>query len=333
MSEAHMSGPLIVGGRDVSVGSGGLSAYRKTYWVDGKRGNNENSGLGVNEAYKTVTRALALVQDEDLILIMKGTGNYDEKLATGQNIRHAALVAGRGRNVTIAGATTTNLPYNSPQLYNVSGSEYSLFIRSPGWRVTGLRIVGDSGAPRCIVAEMAQAGNTADTNWAPGLQIDHCVIYGYVGSASGFTSQAIGDCRIHDNLFEGFATGSLPAFGMEGNGSIVTIPGFTFPTFHILRNHFTDNAQNIVVSAQRSEIAYNSIGRNRNNALGSFGGIDLNGGSGDNIIFMNTLAGQWESGGQYRVAAASDDWSGNIIQGGVVNGVINPPWTSSAPNA
>lgn len=324
---------LFAGGVPVLPGLGGrgITAFRKVYFVDNKRGNDGNTGLSVEEAKSSIQSAMNLVQDEDVIVVFKGTGSYDEKLATGQNIRHAAMVDGRGRNVTLVGASSVRMPYNSPQLYNVSGSQYTLFIRSPGWRVTGFRIVGDSGAPNCFVAEMAQAGNTADTNWASGLQVDNCNIYGYVTGTSGIMISALGDCEFSDNLFEGFA--SLEAFGDMKDGSIVTQPGFTFMTVRVYRNTFSDNANNIDLPCQRSEFLYNRIGRNRNNALASFGGIDLDGGSGDNLVSLNTLAGQWESGGQYRPAAASDDWGGNIVTGGVVNGVINPPWTSSAPNA
>ncbi|KKK69464.1 hypothetical protein LCGC14_2933780, partial [marine sediment metagenome] len=179
MSQTHLSG-LDVGGVPVLPGMGGLGivAFRKVYFCDSRLGNDSNTGLSVEEAFSSVQSALDVVEDEDTIVVFKGNGNYDEKLITGQNIRYAAMTPGRGRNVTLAGAVPTSLPYNSPQLYNVSGSEYTLFIRSPGWRITGLRIVGDTGAPRGILAEMAQAGNTADTNYAPGLQIDHCTFLG-----------------------------------------------------------------------------------------------------------------------------------------------------------
>lgn len=333
----HATQPFYVGGVPVLPGIGGLGvvAFRKVYFVDNRLGFDGNTGLGTGGglAFKTVQRALNVVEDEDTIIVFKGVGNYDEKLTTGQNIRYAAMVPGRGRNVTLAGASPTYLPYNSPQLYNVSGSEYTLFIRSPGWRVTGLRILGDTGAPRGILAEMAQAANTAGTNWAPGLQIDHCTIYGYVDTSNaGFVSSAIADCRVFDNLFEGFGSSTLAAMGEETDGSLVTQPGFTFPQYQIRGNVFKDNKLSIKVPCQSSTITHNTIGQNRTRSVASYGGIDLNGGSGDNLISQNVLANQYESGGQYRRAASTDEWGGNIVTGGVVNGVLQPPFTSTHPD-
>ena len=328
------SNPVFVGGVPVLPGMAGVTAFRNVYFVDNKRGSDGNSGLGVESknAFASVQQALNTVQDEDTIIVMKGTGSYDEKLATGQNIRHAALVPGRGRNVTLAGATHMALPYNSPQLYNVSGSEYTLFVRSPAWRVTGFRIVGDAGAPRGLLAEMAQAANTADTNWATGLQVDHCTFYGYVSADNGGLSiSALGDLKVFYCLFGGFGSSSIAALGKEA-GSLVTTPQFTNPQAQIRHNNFSDSKLNIVVPFSGAVIMDNVIGgQNGTNALAANGGIDLNGGGGNNVISKNTLGGQYESGGNYRRAASTDDWGGNIVTGGVVNGVINPPWTSTHP--
>lgn len=305
------SQPFSVGGVPIlsGLGGSGVVAYRKVYFCDSRKGNNSNTGLSVEEAFASVQPALDVVEDEDTIVVFKGNGNYDEKLITGQNIRYAAMTPGRGRNVTIAGASPTYLPYNSPQLYNVSSSEYTLFVRSPGWRITGLRIVGDDGAPRGILAEMAQAANTADTNYAPGLQIDHCTFLGAVGTTSlGFVSTAIIYCRVLYNLFTGF---TLAAMGEETDGSLVTIPGFSFPQYHILGNIFQDNKRNIDVPCQSTLIKYNDIAMNRIKSLVQHGGIDLNGGSGDNLVTKNYLGGQYTENGQYRQAQSTDDWVGN----------------------
>ena len=310
------SQPFSIGGVPIlsGLGGSGVVAYRKVYFCDSAKGNDSNTGLSVEEAFASVQSALDVVRDEDTIVVFKGTGNYDEKLITGQNIRYAAMADGRGRNVTLAGAVPTSLPYNSPQLYNVSGLEYTLFIRSPGWRVTGLRIVGDTGAPRGILAEMAQAGNTADTNYAPGLQIDHCTFLGNVDALSrGFVSSALVFCRILDNLFTGF---TLAAMGEELDGSLVTRPAFSFPQYHILGNIFADNKRNIDVPCQATLIKYNDIGLNRINSLVANGGIDLDGGSGNNLVTKNYLSGTYATGGAYRKAQSTDTWHGNDVPAG-----------------
>ena len=181
---------------------------------------------------------------------------------------------------------------------------------------------------------MAQSGNTADTNWAVGLQIDHCTFYGYVSADNGgLLISALGDLKVFDCLFGGFGSATIAALGFE-QGSLVTTPPFTHSQAQIRRCNFSDSKLNIKVPLSGAVIMDNVIGgQNGTNALATYGGIDLATGGGNNVISKNTLGGQWESGGHYRKAASSDDWSGNIIQGGVVNGVINPPWTSSAPDA
>ena len=332
MSQTHLSG-LDVGGVPVLPGmGGGIVAYRKVYFVDNKRGNDSNTGLSVEEAKSTVQAAVDLVQDEDTIVVFKGTGNYNEKITTGQNIRHADLVDGRGRNVTLAGATHMALPYNSPQLYNVDSTEYTLFVRSPAWRITGFRIVADTGAPRGLLAEMAQAANTAGTNWAVGLQIDHCTFYGYVDTSNGgLLISGLGDLKVFDCLFGGFGSSTLAALGFE-QGSLVTVPPFTHSQAQIRRCNFSDNKLNIKCPMSGAVIVDNLIGgQNGTNALATDGGIDLRTGGGNNVVSRNILGGTWETGGHYRQAADSDDWSGNIVQGGVVTGMINPPFTSSKP--
>ncbi|KKM18253.1 hypothetical protein LCGC14_1667610, partial [marine sediment metagenome] len=162
--------------------------------------------------------------------------------------------------------------------------------------------------------EMAQAANTADTNYAPGLQIDHCTFLGNVDALSrGFVSSALVFCRILDNLFTGF---TLAAMGEELDGSLVTRPAFSFPQYHILRNIFADNKRNIDVPSQATLIAGNTIGLNRINSLVANGGIDLDGGSGNNTVTENHLSGTYATGGAYRKAQSSDEWHGNHVPAG-----------------
>ena len=296
-----------------------IRAYRNIYFVDNKRGADGNTGLSVNAPLKTIQEALDTVQDEDTIIVFKGTGSYDEKLTTGQNIRHAAMTAGRGRNVTLAGATPTNLPYNSPQLYNVSGSTATLALRSPGWRLTGFRIVGDSGSPLCVTSEFPQSANTADTNWSPGCTIDHCVFLGAVGSTGGIEITASPFFRIEDNLFEGFTSSTLAAIS-DGAG------GLTFPgRGRIVRNEFHENVVSVEFACAEYTIAYNVFGDGHVNTATT--GLDTSGGLNNNI-FMNHMKGTYGSGGIY-TAGTNDNWIGNLVEG--TGGGITAPWSTGDP--
>ncbi|KKL46752.1 hypothetical protein LCGC14_2342380, partial [marine sediment metagenome] len=116
-------------------------------------------------------------------------------------------------------------------------------------------------------------------------------------------------------------------------GSLVTVPPFTHSQAQIRRCNFSDNKLNIKCPMSGAVIVDNLIGgQNGTNALAAYGGIDLATGGGNNVISRNVLGGQWESGGQYRRAAATDDWAGNIVAGAAVTGMVNIPFTSSDPD-
>ncbi len=295
--------PVLGGG-----GGQGLVAYRKVYFVDGQFGSSGNTGLSVAAAFNTVQAALDKVVDGDSIIVMSGS-SYDEELTTGQQAKTAvaSITEGRGRYVSLVGASPTTTPYDSPQLYNVAGSTATLFLRSPGWRVSGFRIVGDSGSPICVKTQMAQGGSTADTNWAPGFQIDNCVFYGAVGSTSGLQMQANTDFKILNNKFHLFATASLGAIVDEGGGFSFAARG------EIAGNVFEDNTNHITYGFKACNIHHNVVGLMQINTMTT--GIDLaNGGA--NAIWQNQLGGTYDSGGVYTAGSAgNDEWMGNYVTG------------------
>ena len=299
-------------GVPVLGGGGGLTAYRKVYFVDGTFGSSGNTGLSVDAAFNTIQAALDKVVDGDSIIVLSGS-SHDEELVTGQQAKVAvsSVTEGRGRYVTLIGASPTTTPYDSPQLYNVSGATATLFLRSPGWRVSGFRIVGDSGSPICVKTQMAQSGSTADTNWAPGFQIDNCVFYGAVGSTSGLQMQANTDFKILNNKFHLFATASLGAIVDEGGGFSFAARG------DIVGNVFEDNVANITYGFKACSIHHNIVGNNQINTMTT--GIDMANG-GQNAIFANQFGGTYASGGVYTAGSAgSDNWVGNFATAG--NGV------------
>ncbi len=299
------SNPVFVGGVPVLPGMNGVTAFRNVYFVDGTNGSDGNTGLGVesNNAFKTVQKALNVVKDEDTIIVMRGS--YDEALLTGQLIGTAAMVPGRGRYVNLIGAAQGPWAFDSPQLYNVSGATATIRMRSPGWRVSGFRIVGDTGSPLCMTLEFDQAAATASTDWAPGTTVDGCVFYGAVDNCSGIDFQnAPPDIRILNNIFELFETGfaciksSVSSIAQANRCSI-------------LGNQFIDNVNAIDMNPRgfnASIIMDNVINDGHVNTL--ITGIDLTGGN-DNEVHRNYLSGEYTTDlGRY-VAGSGDDWSGN----------------------
>jgi len=306
----------------------GVRGYRNIYFVDGNKGSDGNSGLslGSQNAFKTVQKALDTVQDEDTIIVTRGSGNYDEELTTGQVIDTSDMVAGRGRYVSLIGASPTRWPYDAPQLYNTSGSTASLFVRSPGWRVSGFRIVGDSGSPACLKTQMAQAGATAGTNWGAGLTVDNCVFYGAVGSTNGFQPKANVDVRLENCKFEQFKSDTLAAVADEGGG-------FSFAKIDILNCHFINNVACIDNGLQVSVIRGNIIGGNKEQTMTR--GIDLRSGGGGNVISGNYLGGVYKTFGNSGVyeGIASDEWAGNYasdLTGASVDSATGITWKDPA---
>jgi hypothetical protein len=306
---SSFSAPLLVGGVPVLAGfGGGVIAHRKVYHVNGgggsgRLGNDQYSGLSLNRAFATIQKALNTVVDGDAIMVMGDAGNsYDEQLSTGQNTTAANMEAGKGRYCQIIGVRPTLYPYASPQLYNVSGSTGTIIMNSPGWRLSGFRIVGDSGSPRCVQVFWAQAGNTNATNWAPGFQMDYCVLYGAVGSCSGLNIQGVPDVRILNNIFELFPTTALPALESVG----VAVAPTNRSSF--LGNQFLDNKENMDIALNASNVEGNKFGGNHVNAMVI--GLNLANGN-DNIVTDNYFAGDYTTDlGRY-VAGSGDSWQGN----------------------
>ncbi len=302
-----------------------VTGYRQIYFVDGGVGKDGNSGLslGSQNAFATIQKALDTVDDEDTIIVMGD--RYDEELTTGQNIGAHSVIAlgsagaGRGRNVTLAGATPTVLPYNSPEIYNQAGSTASLILRSPGWRLTGFRLIGDSGSPICVKLEMAQAGNTADTNWAPGCTIDHCVFLGSPGSTAGLEITAAVFLRLEDNFLEGFTSSTLGA--VEGGAGGFAPPG----RCTIRRNEFINSVVHWNEGMNDTSFSYNTFHDGSFNTATT--GINLTGGN-NNILHMNKLMGTYTTGGIY-TAGTNDNWIGNIVEGTGTG--VTAPWSTGDP--
>ena len=300
---------LFAGGVPVLPGMGGkgLVAFRKVYFIDTNT-VTPGDGLSIDGPFKLIQSALDAVVDQDTIVVMNGS--YDEALTTGLVIGTSDVVPGRGRYCSLVGASVTPWAYDSPQLYNVSGSTATLSMRSPGWRVSGFRIVGDSGSPICISNPMPQAGQTAGTAWAPGTTFDNIVFYGAVGNCVGLASNSAGDVRVLGCVFELFGTASKPGIGNPDGG------GFTTPGhWHIESCDFIENIENIDMSFSRAVIKNNVFGpRTSSTKI-----IDLRSGN-FNSVHGNYLPGTYSNGGGYWQGNASDDWSGNFNMG-VTNGI------------
>lgn len=306
MALSHFSG-LVSAGVPVLPGADGMGliAFNQVYFVDKINGNDGRTGLSLDRAFATVQKALDTVKDFDSIIVMPSS--YNEKMTTGQSLGSMTAVtvpvAGRGRFCNLIGASPTRpLPYDNPQLFNQPGTEHTLFIRSQGWRVSGFRIVADVGAPICLRAEMAAAASTGSNNWAPGLTVDHCVIYGAVAGCDGISLKAVGNFRIVSCEFQLFPTAGLAAVTDEPGG-------FTFPQGHILSCWFRDCKNGIVAALKGSYVQGCTFGPNGENAVTKH--LSLSGGS-HNVVTGNVMGGDYSTA--VYVAGTNDNWNGNFCE-------------------
>ena len=316
-------GVPVLGGSGLA---GGLVAFKKVYFVDREYGNDGNSGLSTGgQSFKTIQKALNVVRDSDSIIVLPST-TYNEQLATGMAAGTPTSVPdappGQGRYVTLMGASNTKWAFDSPQIYNVDGDTASITVNSPGFRISGFRLVGDSGSPKCIYAPIAGASPTSGTSWSAGLQVDNNMFYGAVDACSGIAMQAVMMFRIFENTFDYFPS--------TGTGAIVNVTGgfSTYPRGYIMNNIFTNNKDNIVAPYASTLISGNMICDNHVNPVTR--GIVLTGGN-SNTITMNVLGGA-EYGASMYVGATGDNWSGNITTDDDATNILgDTPWTQGAP--
>ncbi len=307
-------------------GSGAINAYRKVYFVSKhEEGSDGNSGLDIERPFATIQKALNTVTDEDTIIVLRG--DYNEQLTTGFTpgafSTTGQAAAGRGRYCNLVGVTQGLLPFDSPQLWNQAGSTATLNIRAQGWRLSGFRIVGDSGSPVCVRINQDGSTPTAGIEWASGTQVDNCVIYGAVGSTGGIQHVEAGNCRFFNNQFELFSSATLAALG-DPTGEAASIPGRCI----IQGNWFIDNVVNIDGAYNNSVIQHNIIGMNKENTM--TWGIDLSPGN-NNFVTLNSLDGTYTSGGVYK-GGTGDDWIGNRVDDTGTNINDNTRMSIGAPN-
>lgn len=88
-------------------------AFGKTYFVDSTNGQDGNTGLDVDHALKTLTRAFVLISNYDTIILSAGnfTGNYTTPVnATASFVRVIGFPIGSYGLSTWMGATTASSP-------------------------------------------------------------------------------------------------------------------------------------------------------------------------------------------------------------------------------
>lgn len=285
----------------ISRGPRGVAARKSPIFVDAKNGADTNDGETWETPYKTMSKAFAVVESGGCIVF---SGKVLEQLVTPVNVFDVDVIGAGTRphhaDATPAGGDLASGSWGAPAapvaatpLVRViqQGWRFSNILFAPPSDAAGIEIVRNAGA-----GDLERDGSHASVigcRFAAG-QDGICF-----GKAATYT-EIVYNVLIEGNVFAD-QTGSAIKTAIEANAAVIT------------RNRFRANANHIVAALRNSQID--------ENILGAFTtmGIDLNGGSGSNIITKNYLSGTYSVVGGYRKANANDEWAGNFntLTGGI----------------
>lgn len=273
-----------------------VDTYYGTRWfVDAKRGSNNNSGRTPTAAFLTMAKAFSVLSSGDMIVFR---GKVREQLTSPAGIFDVTILGGSNRarhaddhteSVSARGSAAAHwAPPASPAattpLLKVlqQGWRFSNFLVQPHTDAAGIQIFRDGG-----LDSSERDGSHA---WFDLMRFDggqnHIEFHG--GPAW---------VRIENCYFRGSTGAALKNTVGAGIG--------TNNQYQILDNIFIDNASHIIVPLSQATIRGNTF------AAFTTDSVELVGGAGKNLITANYLSGTYSSAGGYTVANANDEWAGN----------------------
>ena len=182
------------------------------YFVDPNNGNDGNTGLKVNTAFETLTKAFTVITHYDTIICAAGnyTGNYTTpNNATASFVRLIGFRTGDIGSASWAGATTASSPI--------------IDVIARGWTITDFEFDCPTGSSGIRLTK-----NVSQTSRCDFTHIERCIFttgkYGIEVNGGG-THVRVKGCKF-DQLTE---TG---AFGIH-----VTATGFQIPAFWVVEDN------------------------------------------------------------------------------------------------
>lgn len=272
-----------------------------TWFVDGDQGLDGYDGRDRDHPVKTMARVFddAQFASGDVIYMR---GNIREQLVTPAGIFDVSII-GAGNRPRHADAHTGNNGYSAstwraPASGAVVG-QANVRVLQQGWHFENiLFVMGDSTAAGIEVVRDAGAGDAE-------RDASHAVVRGckFAGAGvgvrfgvAGTFTEIVNHVVVEDSEF------LQCTYGIRG--------GIEGSSWTIRRNIFRDCTNALIGPLSRSYIYENIV--NGFTAAANSGGIDLNGGSGLNVVSKNVLGGTYSNAGGYRVANANDVWWGNF---------------------
>lgn len=316
---AFYPGQMGVPGSDNEIGLR-TAATGKALYVDNTHAltSDSNDGTNPEEPLQTIQEGVDKVANPgDVIYVANGF--YQEAVVTGP-------WTGSGSSPNYCSIIGVgNHRYNPYWDANGLGLP-ALDLRTQGWRISGFRFVGDAAAA-CINARHFDTG-VNDT--CSRTLIDNCYFDGGQVGRYGIELHGGFDVWIVNNTFA-FWNNAV------GGGAIAIRTGST-PTAlpyrnRIYNNEFYENNNHIFGGFNASFIIENffltdGIGYDPTIVLRT---TDGSGGGNSNIVTKNYFAGDYSVAGGY-VAAATDEWGGNVATDTAEAEVGDNGWTIARPS-
>lgn len=283
----------------IPVLPGSIQPYANVHFVNGNA--SSSGGDGSRDApYQTMAAAFSMVQSGDVIFFK---GNIREQLSTPVGIFDVTII-GCGNRPRHADAHTGNNGYSSATWKSPASPTAAtplLTVLQQGWSFKNFLFSAPSDAAAVQLFRDGGAGDAErdashaafDSMRFDGGQ-DHIEVKG-------------GPAFIY--LVNSYLRGATATSVKNTTGAgIGTNLGFQF-----FNNVWQDNVNHIVVPMNQGALIGNTFGKFTTMS------IDLQNGTGNNVISRNTLSGTYSIVGGYRKANANDEWGGNFngLTGGV----------------
>jgi hypothetical protein len=267
------------------------------YYVDASA-SSSGDGKSWDTAFTTMQAAFDVLVGGETIFFV---GKLVEQLVTPVQIFDVTVVGAGNRprhaDSTPSGGNTYASQWAPPASGAVSG-QATVRVLQQGWRFENILFTMESSTAAGIeLVRNAAAGNSERD--ASHAIVSGCkfagagvgIRFGVAGEFTELVNHAIvEDCEFLQNTY-----GIRDAIGIA--------------SCTIRRNIFRDCTNALIAKAGNTYIYENIV--NGFTAAANSGGIDLNGGSGLNVISKNVLGGTYSEAGGYRKANANDVWWGN----------------------
>ena len=307
-------------GREARLAKGDLQIF----YVDSGHANANDLNEGLDPEYPLATiqelidRALGTstivepaLRDYDVVYV---SGTVSEDVQTGDYDEMPSYVS-------IVGAGPSRY---SPAWEGDDANTPSLDLRCVGWRVSGFRFYGKTGAA-CIELHHTDLGGN---DIAIRTVIDNCYFDGLTTGLYGIHSHGCYDVWIVDCTFSLWHNGGGTATGLYCAVTPLAIPYRN----HIVGCKFYDSDNHMIYPMNGSFIydcmfqkvgyAYTATQVLQTSAGGNPGD--------DNVVWRNRMTGNWTVAGGYN-AGAADMWGGNWSENIAHANVADNGWTVGVP--